>query len=86
MLLWTKPQYRFILVLIPTLILYFTSISHPKLDLDHGENGLPTILRITVTRRILIIPAALIFIPWSLGSNQYLTCHQNYKTEIFLAS
>ena len=86
MLLWTKPQYRFMLVLIPTYIPYFASISHPKMDLDHGENGLPTILHITVTRRILIITAAVIFISWSVGSNQYLSCHHNLETEIFLAS
>ena len=53
---------------------------------DHGENGLPTILHITVTRRILSIPAAVIFIPWPLGSNQYLFCHHNIETEILLAS
>ena len=86
MLLWTNFQYRSNYVPIPTYGVYFTSISHPKMDLDHGENGLPMILHITVTRRILIIPAAVIFIPWPLVSNQYLSCHNNFETEIFLAS
>ena len=80
-----KNQYR--LILYWFLRTYGTHMpSTIKMDPDHGEKWLPTALNYTVTRGLLTFLAAVIFIPWPLGSYRYLTCHHRPDIKIRLAS